>query len=366
MPLKFAFLALSVFLLSAIAWSIFGEKSTDKKEALDGLSFTYFEPHAGGCGWYRYNLSSKTETKFAQFHSDCSRVHAALDPQKKFAVAWIGLQQDGMMQWLVNLSSKSSRKLPRIPFGELQRYFFGKDGSLHAIAINQQLKVFDQNGVSIAEFEGKTYKHQRTEDGIFTLLHNFIWDKGRWTLKETKPTSCCIDGTNTMDKKLNSIDAYRQVSVSKASLKFQSIEQLKPAIDAPIIEESKILNTPPPHTPANGRGHWRILSNKLWEWSLMVWSKRGSPPLPTGNATFRTDHSSKPPEEWPYSPSDLISIQTYGNQLLVSEANTGMRPRIYDMNKGTLLYSSDDALGVWVWPTEKNSAINSPAKSAGN
>lgn len=311
------------------------------------FSISYFEPHAGGCAWYKLAPTTRKERKLAQLHTDCSVVHAAVAPNGEQAIVWIGKDVDGRMQWLVDVKAAQSRKIPPPQLGELRRYAYDEKGVLRAFTVNQEIKVTEVDGVQSTKFRGRIYQMPPNDLGLFSLVHSYIWGKDRWELEDTEAAACCTDGS----PELYSLDRYKEIAGNGTLLSLQSVETLLPyrAIDP--INDPKSLNTLrkfAKNTPRQGL--WGKLALREWHWDLLIWRKLGTPAPMTGHIVLQREGELSHLQEWPKTSSDLVSLQVQDRYALLAEAYTGMYPRIYDMKENTLVYKSDDAQGVWIWP----------------
>jgi hypothetical protein len=320
-----------------------GDKKTHSKLPL----MSYFEEHAGGCGWYLSNGDSDDETKLGQFQTDCTGASTAFHPSSKMAVVWFNQGVDGTMQWLVNLDNHKSLRIPRPPNGELRRFAFNGAGNLLSFTINQNVRSAKEEAGKYLVFENTKYRIPTDSDGIFGLAHAFLWQGSKWKNLETKASPCCHEGA----KEIYSLDAYQLITSNGALLLNQSLEQLLPYRESRTILDSFIIakaSSLLKNAPTYGR--WRLIENHAWKKDLLVLALIKSPAPMTGQILIFENKEVGLLEGWNQNSKDLISIQDHSQFALISEAYTGLHPRIFDMGTGKLIFSSNSWKGTVFWP----------------
>lgn len=83
-----------------------------------------------------------------------------------------------------------------------------------------------------------------------------------------------------------------------------------------------------------------------------------APPVPVSNPSGhafwidRATHNVSQIADFPFSIKNQIAWQLSGSYILIVEAFSGMQPRLYDLASGQLLWKSDVAEGVVLWPRQ--------------
>ncbi len=328
------------------------------------LELSVFEPHAGGCAWYRQGTSGE-EKEITKFAVDCAKVQASWNLAGDSAVVWFPddeLASQDELLYLVDVRNRKTRRLVAADPGEPQLYAIGEDDRILAFTENQQINVVAGQAAEGAEsaaatpppseieYLGKRYPSSTFPDGQDVLVHALDLSSGSWQVAETKASRCCAEGAPGVSA-LNSYLAYLKdgrlaerhsarllgaeatyVSIPETSSIVQKVrDKLKLSVDA-------------------GEAPWFSLKPSGWKKGLVFRGTRSGARHATGVAVFSEGEALQRIPGFTYKPNDVLQLMIRGRYLLVTEWGSGMQPHLYDMQSGQLLYSSTVATGVTFWP----------------
>ena len=269
------------------------------------VRISYFEPHAGGCAWYRQELGTMEREALAVFPTDCNRPRAVIAEDEKAALVWFAGEQGGesplpldVLVFEVDLGTGKSRRLPLPTPGETRELAYGDHRQPVAFTLDSEfeLDAGADPGTASARaiaFAGKSYPLSEFPDGTDALAHALRLEDNQWRVDETIATRCCVDGAPGI-KALRSHEARRR------------------------REKSARLAAEP---------------RRLVE---------GDP------KREKISHLPK----FPFGARDALEISYAGDYELVAEGGTGARPWVLDARSGHVAYYGPLAASAAFWPVE--------------
>jgi len=337
-------LILSITLV--LSYRNFNSKSPTKVLS-DLPTITYFEAHAGGCGWYLRDLATNTESKLGQFHTDCSGANYALSPTEEFAVVWFDQNDEGTMQWFVQLQKKQYYRIPAPNDTSTNKFAFDKSGDLFAFSMHENIKTSTSQKTTTLEYEGRNFTTPASDNQLYGIAVAHIWWNGSWKESEIAVAGCCQEGAQG----IYALKKYQEISGTTSNINLLSELLLTPYIDAPVILDTlTIAQAHNASIPTQIAGKWHRLVRKDWDHSLLV-RTAGLPPAPLiGMVLIETKEGLKTLPAWIQKDKELISLQQNKQYVLITDALTGNYPKIYDINSLELIVSSTIWQGTTFWP----------------
>jgi|GEM_PF-3504266 len=349
-------LVLTATIGSLMAIRYFSRKILAREPA---ATLSVFEPHAGGCAWTRIEPVRNIEDALATFHSDCDGVRAAWAPSLDKAIVWFGTDQDNVTVYLTNLDEKTPSELPLPGDSDVVSFALASRNLPLAFTMTMEPVVgHDETGTFI-EAAGARYPVLAEGDGIDVLAHAFSLHSGKWTLLETAASRCCADAAPG----ITLLNSYKQNVESAQAATLQSGEILSatpehtPMMDPPIVGK---LNSDLSNEFDRSTGFWGRIGGagelEVFVWFIPAGEDETGVDYATGHARFYSKQTGEvsPLPQAVLSAKDQATYQIHDRYLLVTEAGSGMQPRLYDMEKGTMIWSSDLAQGVTFWPLIAN------------
>lgn len=347
-------------LVLALGWLVSAALSLDDV----AVELSVFEPHAGGCAWYRQGPAGD-EKEITKFSVDCSKVQASWNLAGDSAVVWFPddeLASQDELLYLVDVKNRKTRRLAAADPGEPQLYAIGEDDRILAFTENQQINVVagtppEPAGEAPAgptpseiEFQGKRFPSSTYPDGQDVLAHALDLSNGTWQATETKASRCCAEGAPGVSA-LNSYQAYlkdgrlaerHSARLLSGTATYASLPETS-AIVRKAREKLKLADD-------EGEAPWFSLKPAGWKKGLVFRGTRSGARHATGVAVFTEGEATQRIPGFTYRPNDVLRLLVRGRYLLVTEWGSGMQPHLYDMQTGQLLYSSTVATGVTFWP----------------
>jgi hypothetical protein len=319
-------------------------------EAVPTLS--YFEPHAGGCAWYRRRLDDDESEQLGVFPCDCANVQWSLGADGRKAVVWFDTETYGSQDelvFLVDLERKTHTRLA-LPedLGDGVTYALTDDGQVMALLMNDEIEI-DATGPAPRLRHGRdSYAPLSSAEGTDVLAHAAELRGARWQLLETKPSRCCA-----ADAPGVSVLAAHRRLFSGAAAARQSQSVLAEHGDYAKLADADVsrkLAARLPQELESEAPSWQVAASKDWPWTLAFRGGGDDRRAPTGFAYLIKGKDVQPLPELPFAATDLVRLEPRGPWLLLTEARTGMRPHVYDMRTGALVIGDKLAHGAAFWP----------------
>lgn len=298
-----ALFAVTIFLfVAAAAFLAFGPRSAPRDPASD---LFFFEPHAGGCGWYRLDPRSGETDLLSVFHCDCANVQWSFSPDAERALVWFDTETYGSGDLLLHLVDVKRQKPERLPVperGQRHDFAFDEAGRIVAFTVDDEVETVEGvDGRPALVFGGQTFDAPAGGEGTPALAHRLIIaDDGRWRIEETVATRCCTD-------------------------------------DAP--------------GPLALPSYSRFASDKTRNSRDSARALRAEP------TTFlRLDDRFKPVLGGLFAPRDKLVVATRGAYTLVADWRSGTRPHVFEAATGSLAFANKLAHGAFFWPQKPTPA----------
>ena len=347
-----AVLVLAATVLSLMTIRFFTRVMVNREPA---ATLSVFEPHAGGCAWTRIEPNRNIEDALATFHSDCDGVRVAWGPSLNKAIVWFGTDQDNVTVYLTDMDEKTPEELPLPADSDVVSFALAGRNLPLAFTMSMEPVVNRDETGTFIEFQGKRLPVVTEGDGIDILAHAFALESKKWNPLETAASRCCADTAPG----ITVLNSYKQHVESDQAATLQSSEILSGTIAGTAVTDAGILqklNADLSEEFDRSSGSWGKIAESE-EFEVVVWFITGAAEeqettYATGHVRFLNKKTSdvKNPPGMVLSAKDQASFQIYDRYLLVTEATSGMQPRMYDLIKGSLVWSSDLAQGVTFWP----------------
>jgi hypothetical protein len=341
--LRFALLALLSF--TPIVPAEAAEPDFPTTEA----TLSVLEPVEGQCEWARVEPLSSKRQVLARLAADCQGGSTALSRDgKRGAVRfWRGAVSMPVVGkptfpepfpsqafrdrlFLVELATGGVEELPLPPAGELIEYGFDAGGRLLGLSIQGLSPA--QERARVVEIDGVVVPFTLVGGGRPLVAHAFAFLGGKWIRLESKGSS---ESAGTAALK------------HRKELGERSNRTLDPRFEALEIEDDGVLDPLYELTPEQPEGEWTEYRSGAH--SLAVWGTPfGADMLATGLIRRLEKGKVVALPAYPFRPNDTVSLRTRGPYLLVSLADSGAHPRMYQGKK--LVWSSETARAVTLWP----------------
>lgn len=282
-----------------------------------GLSL--FEPYAGGCEWQYYDIAKARRDLIARLPADCAGIHVSWHPLGKEALVWIINETDGLMLWQVDLSRKKFKRVGPPPTDTIERFAYALSGQPLAFSLSQdqeeRLQVWRPKEPAGTEWELAETALVTTDTPDFMLLPSFA--------ALSNPNGLAPWQSSRLDPQPLALPATGSVLAA--------------------------LNKRLPSRIAKTDGEWRSMHLGHWQLTLQQWYMRSDSPEPTGLFFFGKGRTLTRPL-LPYQARDFVDPRPLGNWLLLTDHRSGMRPHLFDMISGKLLFASNVAHETTFWP----------------
>ncbi len=272
------------------------------------VALTYFEPHAGGCAWYRHVIGAEERETLTVFPTDCVRPRVAFSPGLERALVAFDGDLDGRSMDLlifdVDLRRHGRVRLPSPPATEGLALAFDTSGMPWAFVLDQNFQLDEPtpSGVSLhLEYRGHRYPRSAHPEGLDALAHAWRYDGAAWRREETVATKCCEIGAPGVSalataKRLAADPALRRLAA-----------------------EAKRL-------PADAEGRQKLAA------------------LP----------------DFPFAATDALTQSAAADYVLLSEASgaggVGMRAYVFDRGQGRKALFLPQAVGARFWPVKSTAS----------
>ncbi len=309
------------------------------------------EPVEGQCEWIRLDPLSSKRRVLARLAADCQGGSTALSRDgKRGAVRfWRGAVSMPVVGkptfpepfpssafrdrlFLVDLTSGSVEELPLPPEGELIEYGFDPGGRLVGLSLQQGAAPAQERAHTVELDGAGRQRDLGGRKGRPLLAKAFAFLGGKWLQMESKASSELL-GTAALEH--------------RKELGERSIRALDPRFEAREVEDDATLDQLYELSPEQPEGEWAEF--RSGGHTVAVWG------TPFGNETLATGLIRRLEKGrvialpgYPFQPNDMISLRTRGPYLLVTLADSGAHPRLYQGKK--LVWSSATARAVTLWP----------------
>ncbi len=257
---------------------------------------SYFEPHAGGCAWYRQAIASGDREQLAVFPTDCARVRVAFPPALDHAVVafeadFRGEESLDALVFDVDLRQGKPERMPLPEPGEARAFAFDQTGALYAFTLDFEVEVTEADAA--LTYHGRTFPRSAFPDGTDAVALALVWENGRWTPVASTATRCCAD-------------------------------------QAPGVEALPLYQ-------------------RLRDDPQLAWLRREARHVPP-ETVQKTRLAALP--DFPFGSRDPIEVSNFGLYILVAEAGTGMRATVYDRESSQRMLFAPHSAGASFWPDD--------------
>ena len=309
----------------------------------------------GGCEWRRVDPVSGKVELLARFSGvSCEGADVSFSPAHDAAAILFPEGDDGAppRAWRLDTLTSTLAELAPPPSGALQQLAYDGDGGLVALTLDTAELAVGAESVTRAngwlEFEGHRYDVPPQYPGIATLAHAWRFgDDDEWTLTETAGTTvqaCDAPGEKVLDAartlapdSLRALLAPDDVGdpVRSAALA-AALEPFAPHKEKQVPDGPDWLEREMPASESDTT-------------SIIVAQEMDESAYATTPVLFVDASDRLTPAEG-LERGRVIVTPVRGHWLLVTDAFTGARPRLYDLRTRKLVWSSEDAVGVVFWP----------------
>lgn len=326
--------------------------------ALSTLSV--LEPGADGCEWRQVDPVKGTKLVLGNFPGSCVGARVAWSPDASKAVVWFDprhVQQAGYASQVSTkpgfadeaadpkatprafIASSRRRQVEPLPLpaeAGLTLQELGVDGSGAVWALLEQAVPEGAKGPFVAA--GQTFDLSTLSEGVPVVVHAFVRDGAAWKRVESKLSTTGWDyGVG-----VQALEAHARLGALSETLAASHAQ-------GDVAEESEqaSLQTLSPKDAGAEDGQWIFLG--AGGARLYVWEISGEFAHTTGLIALGA-----PPKPLPklgFTDGDLVAVRTSGPFVLISGADVGTHPRLYEFPSGRLVFSSDTARAASFWPT---------------
>ena len=305
-------------------------------------TLSLFEGVSGFCRWVRLDPIAARREVIAEFAEDCSGVSASWSPDGTEAIVdfpgeWTAERGRERRVFRIDLATNAVTPLALPDAGDVDTVAFGADGV--PVAITLQTPAVPRSGlVSRAplEHEGVRYPVPEHSPGLPSLAIAWRLERGAWREAEVAATTveaCDALGTVALET------ARLLATTSTAMLDPQRLENVRPI-------EPALAARMPAHDRGGDPYTWVQIDTERGTIVALESSFDGAylmtPVLVVDGGEVR------PLEGVPESA--VIAANARGRYLLVSDAVSGTRPVLVDLELGKSLWSDLRAVSVTLWP----------------
>lgn len=340
MTLGFLLLAAASSLLPV---SVIAPRTPSSETALS----LFREPGPDRCTWLRVDPVQGRRELVAEFPLGCDGVSAAWSPDgTQGLVEFPGEWEPGTgvlrHAWLADLTTRpaSLRSLPLPKGGMLDALAFDTEGFPVALFLDSPADPGALRDARSLSFEGRSYPVPESAPGMPALAHAFRYQDGAWSRIETVATTAEACGAIGALR----LDAADRIARTTARL-------LDPAwghdlsrepIDADLFDRLA--------------SYERIDAESTYAWVRLETERSAVLAVEGGfEYAFLTTPVLLVDDDGVHelggmAENAILAAESRGRYLLLSEAVSGARPLLYDLQGGRLLFSAGDATAVTFWP----------------
>lgn len=323
-------------------------------------SLSLFEPNGAKCDWALLDVATSKRSTIASFDGTCVGVHVAWSEDTHHAVVWFrpafvsgssyGSQtssppgfaeekvdetaKDRVFQVSVIDGRVKTLSLPAFPSMELQA--FGIDTEGHALAFFEQDLTDAEAKKKSITIEGEKIALPKVAEGMPALAHLYRFEGEAWKRVRSVPTTTGWDYAQGA----SALGEY-QLGTRSEELASGNLGG-----DGADDEEQKALSVLLPKKLKSDDGEWVFVG--AGKTRVYVWTVTAEFSYATGLIALL-----EPPRVLPglgFTDGDIVSARPNGSMFLVTSADVGSHPRLYELPEGKLRFSSDSARGVTFWP----------------
>lgn len=304
------------------------------------------EPAPDRCTWLRVDPVQGRRELITEFPLGCEGLSASWSPDGARAIVeFPGEWEPGTGRtrhaWIVDLTVRPAaiEGLPLPTAGMLDVLAFDTDGAPLALFIDSPADPAKMDA-RVITFEGTRYDIQAVDPGVPALAHAFRHERGAWTRIETVATSSEACGSLGVRR-------LRGASrIARSTTRF-----LDPA-------EGHELSTDPIDSELFERleSHERIDAESVYAWVRLATERSAVLAVEGGfEYSFLTTPVLLVDDDGVHeldgmAENAILAASSRGRYLLLSEAVSGARPLLYDLEGARLLFSASDAVAVTFWP----------------
>lgn len=331
------------------------KSAIEQVPASDGV-VTALEPgKRGECLWRRIDVSSGTSAVVASLPGSCRGGRMAFSTNAGLAVVWFDprtVQSAGLggsdigppgyadetvdetasaRLFLVTLSTGTVKPLP-LPKFAIETLGLDAQGRVLALSLDLVNETDVIDGKTLVD--GKPIAVDFPAEGLRALAHAWRFEGDGWKRVETAQTTTGWD----YGLGVAALDASKTLGPHSTEL----LDTHAPDAELDDATTKRLTMVAP---KGDGTwGSWGTAGSRLFAW------------LVTAELTYSTGFvvleaaAMRPAPQLGFSAGELAAIRTRGRFGLVSSRQAGTHPRVYDLNQGTLVWSSDSARAVSFWP----------------
>lgn len=305
----------------------------------------FLEPAPDRCTWLRVDPAQGRRELVTELPLGCAGVSASWSPDGKRAIVeFPGEWESGIGRtrhaWIADLEKLPAvvEPLPLPQAGVLDAIGFDLDGAPLALFLDSPSDATLRESHRLV-YEGKSYDVPDTF-GMPALAHAFRHERGKWTRIETAGTTS--EACDTLGTRV--LDASDRLAATTSRLLDPTFghELSVDPIDADLFDRLE--------------SYERIDAESTYAWVRLATARSAVIAVEGGYSySFLTtpvllvdDDGVR--ELQGMAENAVLSAASRGRYLLLSEAVSGARPLLYDLDGGRLLFSSQDAHAVTFWP----------------
>lgn len=304
------------------------------------------EPAPDRCTWLRVDPLQGRRERIAEFPLPCDGLSASWSPDAHRAIVefpgeWAPGTGRVRHAWMVDLTTQPATvaELPLPRAGMLDVLAFDLDGFPVALFLDSPTdpRFLDARFLT---FEGKSYEVPEAAPGVPALAHAFRFERGEWTRIETVATTgeaCGAIGALRLD----AADRIARTTARLLDPAFGHQLSREP-IDPMLFEQLE--------------AHERVDAESTYAW-VRIETERSAVVAVEGGFeyAFLTTPVLLVDDDGAHeldgmAENAVLAAESRGRYLLLSEAVSGARPLLYDLEGGRLLFSASDAVAVTFWP----------------
>lgn len=318
-------------------------------------TLSVFEPGPDGCEWRQLDPVADTRVLLASFPGSCGGARVAWSPDAAKAVVWFDpthVQQAGYASQTSTkpgyadeqvdpktagrafVASTRRRQVEPLPFPSeagLTLQELGVDGSGAVWALLEQAVPQGAKGPFVAA--GQTFDLSTVTEGLPVVVHAYRREGSAWKRVESKLSTTGWDyGLGVKE-----LEAHGRLGPRSTELAASHAQG--------DVVEGEALARLQPLTPKGDDGQWIFLG--AGGTRLHVWEVSGEFAHTTGLIAL----GAQPLVGLGFTDGDLVAVRTSGAFVLISSANVGTHPRLYQLPSGRLVFASDTARAASFWPT---------------
>jgi hypothetical protein len=324
-------------------------------------TLSVFEPEGERCAWRRVDPVADAGVTLATFEGSCVGARVAWSPDAGEAVVWFDprhVQVAGFAAsfasqpaypdetpvegaphrlFLVSVTGRSAEALPVPEVAGQTLAEVGLDGAGGPLALFEEALPDAVIAKGSVKSNGKVYDLKGFSEGLPELVHARRLEGGQWKLVETKATTTGWDyGPGVRD-----LDAHGRLGPRSVDL---SASHAQGDVAEPKLQTA--LWPLGPKAAREGDGQWIFLGAggaRVYVWEVSGEFAHTTGALATGS----------PPKKLPglgFTDGDLVAVRPSGPFLLVTASGVGTHPRLYELPAARLVFASDTARAVTLWP----------------